>query len=263
MLRKTVHSIARCYTFLGIFSMKVRSNELEVFKTILIFNSVKILASFLFIVAVVNSSVIRNASMNFDVMGSRSLSITSKISSKILFCSISIASLLLGYLQVLDRERISKFFNLLANTEISPKYSDELRIRWRKHIVSVLVLFTVIATIQFLTFMKFTLIGLLGFILGCYSHLMITSFTSFLKTFEIIFLVLLEDLTNDLRATVKSISIDISAYEKLSRKHRLVYRLITDFNETFGYQLTIVCCNLIFMATFQVPRQIVAILIRL
>lgn len=240
------------YNLLGISSLKPDVYGWKNSSILAMFHVLKMPLVIVFTVCMINSRIIRNLTykLNFDEFKSQTP--FSKLLIIISVEMVHISSLSICFLEFSRRKRIEKFINKMCEVTIDDSHAEKLKTRWKNHFRFISSLFLIIALSQFFTKMKFTVFGFISWIILIYPHMMMSSFLSFVKSFEIFFIILLRDFQSEFENGFKTLALDLQTYQRLLNKYQEIYEVNRDFLEVFGTQLTLMTCCVTGITTLQV-----------
>lgn len=252
MSNLSLSSVFRAYSFLGILSVKVHQNRFKTSMFFAVFNALKVPAVQIFTMfLIINPGLRLKIIKDHNAVKAR----YSKLSLNLMFLTsqlIQITTLLITLLHFMRRKKIESFLNDVAELSLDEKSASKFKKRWRKQFALSLSLFFIISGVQFVTKVNFSPVPVFCFAILVYPYMVIMSFLSFLKAFELLFFVCLKDFKHALRTYLNKSTFDFKSYHDLMTKHQKMFELCESFNKVFGLQVTMATCCVTTMTVFQV-----------
>lgn len=243
----------RVYTYFGLLSIEVRSNEFKCSRSFALFNVLQHLISFVSLLALnVAPSHVRSVVLESDPMSLKVFSAFAKIIFTISTLSIPVVSLFISQAQFWKRKEILQLMEDMSKLEMAESFSRKLTKMCKTHFYLFALFFTAMVMLETVGSFKHSLIGFVVGVTSVCPYLLLANFLSFLKTFEYFFIIHLQEFVHDLRTSIAKSSIDGQSFRELSKRYHKIMELNEKFNTTFGLQISLLTCSLTLMTTFAV-----------
>lgn len=185
--------------------------------------------------------------LNDDIVYLEHYSLFSKILMLVAIYLQQLSAFWLCAVNYYYRREILNFGNETLSTSISDDFRENLRKICLREILIFAALTSILTFIQYLTSSNLKPISLLAHVILLYPYCALMVFKCLMKTYEWLFVIMLQDFRNDLEQCEDAI-----ACASLLRKYQKIFNLNQDFNNAFGLQTTIVAFSDVFLFVFQV-----------
>lgn len=252
MSKDTLETIFGLYSFLGILSVSKNksTNRFITSRIHAVFNVLKMPLVLIFGAVTFRNLHLLNLFFEDNFIRSPRYSDFLKFIVEVTQQIVQVNSFFICMLQFLRREQITLFLNHAKELELSPTYKMKLKNIWRKFFVQISSLFMITLIIQYLFRGRITLLSLCGFALFSHSYVVMSSFLSLIKTFEIYFIICLKDFKHRLSANMRNN--DLKIYLELISQYQKIFDISREFNNVFGTQVTSMSCCVTILTIFQV-----------
>lgn len=254
MSKVSLRSFIFLFNIFGMLSINFNENKL---KSSRIFSVVNLLKMPIVMVGSIIFGLnikLRHGTLKRDLSDVQNYStfttITFIVSGQLLVATLFFVSLL-SFFRYQD---ILKFMNHISRIDLDNAHSISLQKRWRKHFISIAIIFVIFSGFQFATRMKIRWISLAVYPLVMYPHLEMTVFMSFLKAIEIFFVTLMSNFSSLLRISRQKMNFEVEDYQNLKFKYNQIHELNKIFHKAFGGQIAAATFCIITMTTLHVSQ---------
>lgn len=252
---ESLRLILPVYTKLGILSIKFNGNSWEISKFHTFFNVFKIFIFHIFMFFFSTIIDFRKSVLKFELTEMNSYSILMRV---VIFLVNQVTVMSVSFFcwkNFIKRKAALRMTLLMTEIEISDRADKRFKKRWTRHAILLLFFFFVMSTVQYFFLMKMNLLSLTIYPIFIYPYLIHTSFISFLRTFELWFVVYLSDYNDRLKFHFEKVNFTFSDYQEMSKRYQKLYEICKAFNSVFGSSVTMLTADLTIVIVLQVIRN--------
>lgn len=166
---------------------------------------------------------------------------------------IQISTLVTCCINFWRQEKVLNLMMKVKEVRMNAKLLPRLRRMWRREFMLVSCSIAVLQTLAFVSKMKISMLSLVVHMITSIPYNFVVAFLTFIKTFEILFVILLEDFRLNMKSLNQS-KLCSRDFEYLTRKYHKIYEMNKEFAKVFGHQITIIVCCITAMIIFQVNQ---------
>lgn len=234
------------YNFAGTLSITNSGENFEISKLRAIFNLVKMLLIGVFCIFFMWSKPLRLLVFRQDVIYAN---VWSQFTKTLILVTVFLMQGILIYISFTNFIRKKLILNLvkkMSEFSIGNQYSKELDFRWKKNF-SCMRSYAIITITYFAMNMNFTITSFVCMFTLSHVYWDMACFVSFVKSFEIFLVILLEDFAQEISNASQH-----KGYKKLLKKIKKIHNLNMDFHKIFGDGFTLMTCYIIVTMTTRV-----------
>lgn len=155
-------------------------------------------------------------------------------------------------LQIVQRSKIESFMNETLRMTLEANHMRHFRWLAGTKTAFLSTFFVVVSTLRFFAMMKLSFASMLVYFVLIFPSCIVFAFVNFVNNTEAYFVALLKQIQSDLISNLNSKE---KLFAKISKQHFEIYRLVDNFNVSFGLQLTLLTCSLTIISVFGVCIQ--------
>lgn len=237
------------HNFCGTLNIKYEDESYCISRLVIIWNLVQVTMIVLVNAFIASDKITSEKEFLATVVRAELIALDNfSIFSKMLIdCStftIQVLSISLCSIQLWKRGEIRKILNMSNEFILDEESQKKLQKVSTRNVIFSLFYFAVILTLQFIMAMKPSVFSIVVCFIFMNPYLVTTSFLSFMKNYEVFFVLLLKQFRRDLKILLRKSHFDDDHYQSLLRKYQKIYALNKEYKKTFGAQMTLVTCCL-------------------
>lgn len=170
-------------------------------------------------------------------------------------CCITITIISVQILQILRRRKIMRFMEKLRKIKLSEQAKRKIIRKCFVNYVAILLFLIIDCSMIFAMFTAIkTPFGILIFISSCFPQLLIFSFMILLKCIQDLLILDLQETFDELSRFILN-NCDEFKFQKLSLKIDFISSIFDDFEQVFGYQLTLISLTITILNVTYVSKH--------
>lgn len=254
MSKVSLETFVAFFNFTCILSIKHSSDgsKMKTLKFLSVFNVLITPSAFFFSIFIMKSQFVRSFLFKNVVSEAKTFSTFSR--NLILFSSqhLILTMILISLINLCRRGEILNFIKKISEVELEFSLTSQLQALWKKLFIWLSFLLFIVSLSQFVSKMNVSLLSISSFVLCSYPYIVLTGWMSFLKAFELFFMILLKDFKFQLKIIQTKTAFGFQDYRVLMEKYHKIHALNSELQKVFGTQFTLLTCCVTVMTTLQV-----------
>lgn len=246
MSRKFKHFFINFYSFSSILCIKTKNGQFIPSKIRVFFNILAIIFGLLFLISYTTSKTFRKLFYADDVADLKQYSNLSNIILQLYNYSSLCGTYVLLFLQGIRYKKTLRFIELILDDDIlSEHFNSIYKGACIKNLITLLFVQFLFLLPQFVAFLDFQKIyGVIFHFFSMYNYFPIIAFINLMHNFTIFVVLVLRQVRVDLK--------NLNEIKQNLKKLQKVTKIMENFQEVFGDQITLLTVDFIFIATILV-----------